>query len=93
MTLGKGEGKVKLHTMNLLAAGSPLTDIGCLSIQLKIQWSIRNAFAFLGCSLPFLPGGKRIHGILVNSAMHVAHGTGRYSWKISSTVVLGPSAH
>ena len=27
MTQGQGEGKVKLHTMNLLAAGSPLTDM------------------------------------------------------------------
>ena len=28
MTQGQGEGKVKLHTMNLVAAGSPLTDMG-----------------------------------------------------------------
>ena len=28
MTQGQGEGKVKLHTMNLVAAGSPPTDMG-----------------------------------------------------------------
>ena len=28
MIQGQGEGKVKLHTMNLVAAGSPLTDMG-----------------------------------------------------------------
>ena len=28
MTQGQGEGKVKLHTMNLVAAGSPLSDMG-----------------------------------------------------------------
>ena len=28
MTQGQGEGKVKLYTMNLVAAGSPLTDMG-----------------------------------------------------------------
>ena len=30
MTQGQGEGKVKLHTMNLVAAGSPITDMGCV---------------------------------------------------------------
>ena len=51
MTQGQGEGKVKLHTMNLAAAGSPLTDMGFVCILLKIWWSIHNTFAFLDCSL------------------------------------------
>ena len=28
LTQGQGEGKVKLHAMNQVAAGSPLKDIG-----------------------------------------------------------------
>ena len=28
MSQGQGDGKVKLHRMNLVAAGSPLTDMG-----------------------------------------------------------------
>ena len=32
MTQDQGEGKVKLHTMNLVAAGSPLTDMGFLRV-------------------------------------------------------------
>ena len=32
MTQGQGEGQVKLHTMNLVAAGSPLTDMGFVCV-------------------------------------------------------------
>ena len=87
MTQGQGEGKVKLHAMNLVVAGSPLTDMGSVFIILiKIWWSIRNTFAFHDRFLPFLPGEKKIHGILVNSVVHV--GRGRDSRKIGGT--LGP---
>ena len=85
MTQGQGEGKVKLHTINLVAADKHGI---CLSILLKIQWGIRNTFAFLDCSPLFLPGRKKIHAILVNSVVHV--GQGRDSWKISG---IEPSGH
>ena len=33
MTKGQGEGKVKLHTMNLVAVRSPLTDMGFVRVS------------------------------------------------------------
>ena len=57
MTQGQGEGKVKLLTMNLVTAGSPLTDGICLSTLLKIRWGVRNTFTLLDCSIPFLSRG------------------------------------
>ena len=32
MTEGQGEGKMKLHRVNLVAAGSPLTDMGFVRV-------------------------------------------------------------
>ena len=78
MTQGQGEGKVKLHTMNLVAAGSPLTDKDSgLSVTLSLS---------LTAPFPIIQVEKKIYRILVNSMVHM--GLGRDSRKISGTWVL-----
>ena len=73
MTQGQGEGKVKLHTMNLVAVSSYRHGI-CLSFLLKIWWGIHNTF--LDCSLPS-GGGKKVLKIPWNfGQFRSAHGTG-----------------
>ena len=86
MTQGQGEGKVKLHTMNEVVAGSPLTDMEFVCLFCS-KYSGVSVTLLLSLTVPFLPGGgKKFHGILVNSVVHVGRTHGR-------SVVLGPSAH
>ena len=59
MTQGHGEDKVKLHTMNLVAAGPPLRDNIFFSNMFKIQWGVHNTYVFHDCSLPFLTDRKK----------------------------------
>ena len=53
MSQGHREGKVKLLTMNQVAAGLCLSDMG-----LKIWWVVRNSLTFLESSNPSFEEGK-----------------------------------
>ena len=49
---------MKLHTMNLVAAGSPLTD-NFFSTLFKMEWGVHNTLTFHDCFLRLLPDGKK----------------------------------
>ena len=68
MTQSQGEVKVKLHTMNQVAAGSPLTDMGFVRV-LCSNYSWVSVTLSLSLTVPF-----PIHGIFVNSVVHVGWG-------------------
>ena len=75
MTQGQGEGKVKLHTMNLIAASSHLTDMGFVCVTLPLSLTVPFPSFQVGKK------GEKFHGILVNSVVHM--GQDRDSQKIS----------
>ena len=78
----------KLHTMNLVAAGSPLTDMGF--VEFSVQNMVGNLYHFCFPRLfPSLPssGGKLPCDF---NLFRSACGTGLDSRNISG---LGPTAH
>ena len=78
MTQAQGEVKVKLHTMNQVAAGSPLTDMGFVRVFCS-NYSWVSVTLSLSLTVPF-PSftlknkSKKIYGIFVNSMVHVGWG-------------------
>ena len=53
----QGQGKLKLHTMNLVAAGSPLTDMGFIRVFCSKYGEVSVTLS-LSLTVPFLPGGQ-----------------------------------
>ena len=66
MTQVQGEGKVKLHIMNLIAASSSLTDMGFVCVFWSKYGGVSITLS-LSLTIPFpsFQAGKKIHGRLV----------------------------